>query len=222
MARDLSSEPETGGGRLASDLPLPTELAGTQITLAGHPLPILFSRADQVNAVVPFELADRLNESLGLLVRRTDIPSVAVPQPVLVTAARPGLFTQDASGGRLGLIQNVNFQSVTSTRPVKPGDAIIIYGTGFGAVTPPTATGEPAPSSPLARTMEEVSVTIDKKSARVLFSGLTPGFTSLYQINALVPNGVAAGEAEVVVSIAGQSSPCCRPLCRVGANVSGF
>ena len=40
----------------------------------------------------------------------------------------------------------------------------------------------------------------------MLFAGLTPGLTSLYQINVIVPPGVPAGDAEVVVSVAGQTS----------------
>ena len=204
---NLSSEPVSGGGRSASSIPLTTELAGTQLILGGRPLPILFSREDQVNAVVPFELADRLNESLPLLARRTDAASLSVSEPVLVTVARPGVFTQNASGSGPGSVQNVHFQIVTPTRPVKAGDAIIIYGTGMGAVSPEVASGDPAPASPLARTAEDVTVTIGGRSASVLFAGLTPGFTSLYQVNAVVPAGVPAGEAELVVSIAGQASP---------------
>ena len=204
---NLSSEPASGGGRSASSVPLPTELAGTQMILGGRPLPILFSREDQVNAVLPFEVADRLNESLPLLVRRTDAGSLGVPEPVLVNVARPGVFTRNASGSGPGSIQNANFQIVTLARPVKAGDAIIIYGTGLGAVSPEVASGEPAPASPLARTAEDVTVTIGGRPARVLFAGLTPGFTSLYQVNAVVPAGLPAGEADLVVSIAGQASP---------------
>ena len=204
---NLSSQLVSGGGLSASNVPLPSELAGTQIILGGHPLPILFSREDQVNAVLPFEVAGRLNESLPLLARRTDTASLAMPEPVLVTAARPGVFTQNGSGGGPGSIQNANFQIVAPARPVKAGDAIIIYGTGMGSVAPEVASGDTAPGSPLARTAEDVTVTIGSRSAKVLFAGLTPGFTSLYQINAVVPAGVPAGDADVVVSIAGQASP---------------
>ena len=204
---NLSSEPVSGGGRSASSVPLPTELAGTQIILGGRPLPILFSREDQVNAVLPFEVADRLNESLPLLVRRTDAGSLGVPEPVFVSAARPGVFTRNASGSGPGSIQNASFQTVTPARPVQAGDAIIIYGTGLGAVFPEVASGDPAPASPLARTARDVTVTIGGRPATVLFAGLTPGFTSLYQVNAVVPAGLPAGEAELVVSIAGQASP---------------
>ena len=201
----LSTEP-VAGGQAATDLPLPTELAGTSITLGGQPLSLLFSREDQVNAVLPFEVADRVNESLPLLVRRTDAQSISVSQPVLVTSARPGVYTQNASGAGPGSIQDVSFQLITPANAAKEGDAIIIYCTGLGGVTPQVTTGEAAPSSPPATTVEEVSVTIGGLPAQVLFAGLTPGFTSLYQINVIVPPGVPAGDAEVVVSVAGQTS----------------
>ena len=204
---NLSGVPVRGGGLAAIAVPLPAELAATQVTLGGLPLPLLFSREDQVNAVVPFELADRLNEKLPLLVRRTDTASVGVPESVLVIAARPGVFTQDASGSGPGMIQNVQFQVVSPDNPVRAGDTVIIYGTGWGAVSPAVASGGPAPFSPMAQLAEDLTVTIGGRPAEVVFAGLVPRFTSLYQVNAVVPSALPDGEAEVVLSIAGQVSP---------------
>ena len=207
FGQDLSNEPISGPGMLAPSLPIPTELAGTEISLGGRLLPLLFSREDQVNAIVPFELTDRLNESLPLLVRRTDTLSFSVSEPVFMMAARPGVFTQNQSGSGPGAIQsNANFQIVTGTNPVKGGDAVIIYCGGLGAVTPDVASGAEAPGSPLARVDGEVVVTIGGLEAQVLFAGLTPTFASLYQINVIVPQGLSPGQAEVVVSIDGQTS----------------
>ncbi len=211
VGENLSSEPKpadgTVGGALATMFPLPTELGGTQITLGGEALPLLFSREDQVNAILPFEVADRINESLPLLVRRTDAGSVALSEPVFLTEARPGIFTQNASGVGPGIVQDFpGFQLVTAANPVGEGEVIIIYAAGLGEVAPAVVTGAQAPLVPLSFTTGVATVTIGGVPAAVGFSGLSPGFASLYQINAIVPAGVAPGEVDMVVTIAGQTS----------------
>lgn len=56
----------------------------------------------------------------------------------------------------------------------------------------PVAAGERAPSNPPARTIFTPQLTIQFRPVSVIFSGLTPGFTGLYQINAVVPPGLPA------------------------------
>ena len=55
-------------------------------------------------------------------------------------------------------------------------------------------------------TTNPVTVTIGGVNARVNYSGLAPGYPDLYQVNVVVPEGVAAGN-EVSLKIAGQTSP---------------
>ncbi len=55
--------------------------------------------------------------------------------------------------------------------------------------------------------MNELIVMIGGQRAQVLFSGLAPGFSGLYQVNVLVPEGVGSGpEAPVTLGIAGQTN----------------
>jgi uracil-DNA glycosylase len=51
---------------------------------------------------------------------------------------------------------------------------------------PRTPASGRAPISPLANTANPATVTIGGKPARVLFAGLTPGYTALYQVNVVV------------------------------------
>jgi len=91
--------------------------------------------------------------------------------------------------------------------PATAGDTVVIYCTGLGAVTPAVALGLAA-TGPTS-TVAPVSVMIGGQVASdVIYAGLTPGFPGLYQVNAVVPAGVATGDAvPVVISVAGKTSP---------------
>jgi uncharacterized protein (TIGR03437 family) len=48
-------------------------------------------------------------------------------------------------------------------------------------------------------------VTIGGQTAAVSFAGLAPEFVGVYQINATVPTGVTPGDAQLVITVAGQT-----------------
>lgn len=113
----------------------------------------------------------------------------------------PALFTFDgkflaathassALLGKAGLIP----AAPTATTPAKPGEIIVMYGTGFGATSPVVAAGEVTGSvAPLAN---PIKVSIGGVSARA----------RLYQFNVTVPDAAPDGDQPVVVEIGGVSS----------------
>jgi uncharacterized protein (TIGR03437 family) len=87
------------------------------------------------------------------------------------------------------------------------GDALLIFCTGHGTVTPSVPAGAAASATTLSYTDNQVAVTVGGKDAQVLFAGLAPGWVALYQVNVLVPPGVTAGPSvPVVVTAAGAAS----------------
>jgi uncharacterized protein (TIGR03437 family) len=159
-----------------------------------------------VNAQVPFELT--VNTQQQLVAQRGS--SLSVPQDVVVAAAQPAVYTRDQSGKGAGVIVNGSTNTlITPATPAHPGDTVVIYCNGLGAVDPTVPSGTAAPlEGPLSQTVNPLNVTIGGVPAQVKFSGLSPGFPDLYQVNVTVPAGVIPGnEVPVVLTTAGQTSP---------------
>jgi len=75
-------------------------------------------------------------------------------------------------------------------------------------VTHQPGDGLAAPGPPnLAMTTATPTITIGGQPApNVQFSGLAPGFVSLYQVNAQVPTGISAGAQPITCAIGGVTS----------------
>jgi uncharacterized protein (TIGR03437 family) len=192
---------------VASAYPFPALLGGTQVLLGGEPLPLYFTSAGQIDAIVPYDIAP--NSMQQVIVQNG--AAVSEPQMVAVGAAQPGVFTQNQSGSGPGSILGQKAGGVaalnTAANPASAGDYLLIYCTGLGTVSPGVPAGAAAPYSALSYTDNTVTVTVGGIDAPVKFSGLAPGYAGLYQVNAVVPSGLAAGPGvPVVVIVAGASS----------------
>jgi uncharacterized protein (TIGR03437 family) len=194
----------TGSNAQFSKFPLPMELAGTQVLIQGKALPLISVSDSRIIAQVPYDVT--VDADAQLIVQRGWTQSA--PETLVVAPAQPAVFTvnQQGSGQAVAMVGNTA-NLADATHPVKAGDALVIYCAGLGAVSAPVATGTAAPAAPLSQTGMP-TVTVGHKSAHVLFSGLTPGFAGLYQVNVTVPADVTPGdEVPVVIGIAGQTSP---------------
>jgi len=193
--------------QVALTLPLSSQLLDSCITFtAGNnifPAPLFFVSAGQINAQVPFELPPG---TATVQVRRGDRVSAA--QPVKVAAVSPGIFSLNQQGTGPGAILHADsFQVVSDSAPAQPGEFLIIFGSGLGAVQPSVPSGQPAPGGePLARTVSEPVVNIAGIPASVVYSGLAPGFVGLYQVNVQVPMGAPSGTQPVQIIMSGVPS----------------
>ena len=191
----------------ATALPLGTTLADATVVMAGTPMPILFGSNGQINAVVPAQI--NVNTSQQIVVQRGN--TLSIPISVDVGPANPGIFGFPAPGDppQQGAIVNAfTYVVADPTTPVTAGSILAIFCTGLGVVDQTIPDGAAAPTSPLANTVPKATVTIGGKDAAVSFSGLSPGFAGLYQIDATVPSGLAPGnQVPVIVNIGGASSP---------------
>lgn len=89
-----------------------------------------------------------------------------------------------------------------STRPVKPGEVLTLFGVGFGPTTPHVPAGQIF--SGVASTNGPVTVTIGGLNANVSFAGITEA--GLYQLNLTVPN-TASGDQPLQAAVNGVQTP---------------
>src|ERR1019366_1371385 len=173
---------------------------GGSIVIGGKATPLLYASDGQVNAVVPYGIPT--NATVQVLASRCS--SISVPHPIVTAPAAPGIFTTD---GTQAIAVDLGNNILKPGNPAKAGDNIVIYCTGLGEVDPPVVAGQAASLTTLSHAVAPVTITIGGIPAQVVFAGLTPSATGLYQVNAVVPAGVTPGNSvPVVLTAASQVS----------------
>jgi uncharacterized protein (TIGR03437 family) len=117
---------------------------------------------------------------------------------IMIEAAVPSIFTQNASGaGPAAALNAVTYTLITASNPLTGGDYVSIYLTGLGATTRRDG---------LDVAVAPTTVTVGGKDCPVAFAGRAPGYQGLDQVNCVIPAGLAAGPAPVIVRAGDRSS----------------
>lgn len=207
---------------LAESSPLPVALDGVSVTFDGIEAPLYFVAAEQINAQLPFEI---LGDSVEVVV--TNAVGAGMSRTLSVAATSPSVFTFDQSGAGQGIVVFANTATLAGpngltpdSRPAGAGDVLTVFANGLGAVTPPIESGRNS-CDPDGVCLEDFSNLVLREAlARpsievggvavpdgdVVFAGLAPQFVGLYQINFLLPPGVAPGDAVPIVIRQGGST----------------
>jgi uncharacterized protein (TIGR03437 family) len=173
-----------------AEMPVPTALAGTCLTVNGTPIPVFYVSPSQLNAQLPFYTTGTAQMTL-----RTPGGASNVHQ-LTVQSAAPSVFRSGTAGPVTGIptvLRATNGQLVTLSNPVHIDDRLIIYATGMGDTNVDVKPGQGAPSSPLARVLIPPQVTLGGQQLDVEYAGLAPGLAGVYQINVRVPMGTPLG-----------------------------
>jgi uncharacterized protein (TIGR03437 family) len=89
---------------------------------------------------------------------------------------------------------------------VRGTDYLTIYCDGLGNVNNRPADGAVAPDG-TSTTLQAVTVTIGGVTVPASFSGLSPGFVALYQVNVQVPANAPSGSAvPLTITVGGVTS----------------
>ncbi|HKW98119.1 MAG TPA: putative glycoside hydrolase [Bryobacteraceae bacterium] len=171
----------------------PTSLDHVQVTIGGNAAFVDYVSPGQVNALVPS------NVPAGPAQLVISGPTgTSDPYMIAVETVEPGLWAPPsfqvngnqyvgalASDAKTFLLPAGAIPGVTS-RPAKTGETIALYGIGFGAVTPNINAGTlVSQSNSLVNALE---IRFGNTPAKVVYKGLAPDATGLYQFNVVVPN----------------------------------
>lgn len=185
---------------------LPVTLSDTKVTFDEIPAPLIYVRADQVNAIVPYEVSGRSNVSVRVI--RSGLASVAFQ--VKVTDTAPGIFTLSQGGAGQAAVLNQDGSVNGPSSPARKGTAIAIFGTGEGVYIGGLATGSII-STTLARfptPVAPVYVTIGGIPSTVLYKGPAPGLAAgILQVNVMVPQSTGSGPQAIVLGAGSNTSP---------------
>jgi uncharacterized protein (TIGR03437 family) len=187
----------------AGTIPLPLSLGQVSVTVGGFPAPLLYVSTKQINFQVPWEVTGNTAD-IVVNANGTMLP----PFHAALGEVSPGIFTtQYGSGQAIAINADGSLAGPAGSipglalHPASAGDVLLILATGLGAVSPQIADG--ANSADARRdTTAMPSVMIGGQSSQVLFSGLSPQFVGVNQINVVVPQGVT-GVVPLQISMGG-------------------
>jgi uncharacterized protein (TIGR03437 family) len=216
---------------LADTIPLSNSLANVSVTFNNVPAPMVAVghdvnsvHDDQINAQVPWNVLSNgaTSGAAQVVVTRNNVSSL--PGTVMIVPAAPGLLIVGQDSG--GVFRPVAYNNSDSSpayppnafpgatfpcgcppRPAKVNDptTLVFLATGLGAVTVTPSNG--APPAQTSTTIMTPTILVGNVPAKVLFSGLSPQFPSLYQINVVLDPTTPTGNAvPVVIQMSGLSS----------------
>jgi uncharacterized protein (TIGR03437 family) len=186
-----------------SEIPLPTALGESCLTVNGVTVPLLFVSSQQINGQLPFNVDGNAQMTLHTPGGVSDNFNFSI------LPAAPAVFRTGIAGPDTGIATITradNGMLITPTNPVHPGDSIVIWSTGLGHTSPAIDAGMPSPSDPLPSAVIHPTVTLGGVGLDILYAGLTPGSVGLNQINATVPKSVPQGLSIPLVISSGGSS----------------
>lgn len=177
---------------------LPPSLDGVSVTINSKPASVYSISPAQLNVQAP---TDTTNGNVQVIVSSntgTSDPLTVNLQPLMPAFF---LFPQDyvrASRVDGSQVAPPNLIDGVSTTPAKPGETIVLYGTGFGPGNPDVPAGQTVTAPvPLANT---VRVQIDTAQPELSYAGLAGA--GLYQFNLKVPD-LPDGDHAVTASVGG-------------------
>ena len=185
-----------------------SNLANGIVSLAQAPLILQYVSDSQINAQIPCGLQPDAPQDIIIDIVGDQAGAQSVSQSLVYASTAPAIFTADQSGfGQAAVLWTTpsgDYVLADPNHPAPTGAVVEIYATGLGLTNPAVKEGTQAPL-PAATAIQPVGVSIGNTPAQVQFAGLSPGAVGLYQVNAVIPNGISSGNSVSITINSGSS-----------------
>ena len=191
-------------------MPYPTLLADTQVLFNGQPAPLLLVSPGQINFMIP--MSAPTSGTADVQVVRQSTGQILTDGLVAMNSVSPAIFAGglancSLAGGKCSQAAVVNDADGTVNGPSNPaaaGSYISIYATGQGFVQGAPPDGD-IPRGGLVTTstvpkvwinacyVDDSTCTHETGVDTVQFSGLSPQFPGVWQINVRIPKNTGPG-----------------------------
>ncbi len=170
----------TGQAPPAQANPLPRIIGPTFVAVDGVRAPLLVT-GGYISFQVPEDEASNVTASVVVSVNGAMSNTATVDMwpasPVIAAVAR------------------ANGSVVAAGNAPVAGEVVTVYALGLGYVSPDVPLGAPPPAGTVATTTLEPQMSLGGAAMNVQFSGLSPDYAGLYQINAQMPATLPSGSS---------------------------
>jgi uncharacterized protein (TIGR03437 family) len=174
----------------APGLHLPLSLAGISVSVNGVAVPVEAVTPAQINAQLPQEMA---TGNATVTVQFAD--GTVLTQAAVVTRSAPAIIlipSQFTTKLQAAVFHAGTGVLADQAHPASAGEVVETYGFGLGPTIPDVPVGTAAPFNPPAQAYFAAE-SIDGAQMQTAFAGLVPGLAGVYQMNVVIPAGLAAG-----------------------------
>jgi uncharacterized protein (TIGR03437 family) len=182
---------------------LPLTLAGVSVSMGGQAAYLEYLSPTQINVLAPNVGTGSVSVTVTTPAGKSNAYSITSSTVQPAFFEWPGNYAVATDASYDWLVKNGTFS--TTTAPAKPGETVILWGTGFGPTTPAAPAGQLVP--PNSYSVNGVTVTVGGAQANVLATALSPGLAGVYQVAITVPPTLANGDYPIMATVGGVQSP---------------
>ena len=179
-----------------------SSLAGVTVSLGTRTLPLFFASPEQINFLVPPDLA---TGPQTLTVNTAGMPDATADFEVVRNA--PGVFPAVIDGQTYAMAMHEDGTPVTSASPAKAAELLTLYGTGFGPTDHPRPDSGAVPAAPSYRLLDPVTVQVGAGTYKPEAAIAAPGQAGVdlirFRLDSSAPSGAAVA---ISVTVNGVSS----------------